>query len=320
MQKISQILINQIQSLTALTSSDFKKLYLSVIKNFSEILREHQLEQGSSSFSVSQQLENVILALKRRRAYLLPIGAESEVSFREREEWTYAVFIAGLLKGMDVSSKLESAQKIIPEEALLWLRNNSLLFSLLEEHLMGSNTQSIFSVILDEKKIPEVVAQSEKAVVEEVIFISEQEVKEAEIKLNPNLKSVSPELKVDDFFKWLKMGIENQSIPINASKGIVHRVQEGLLIVMLQAVEDYIQHCFKGQIRQHDREIFLTAIKKCDKLIRYSEDSLTHIYCVGRWEDREVITGFLMNLEDFFDFKIELPLNTHLSLDPVPAN
>ena len=140
---MSNFSIHQLQSLTALTQADFKKLYLSTIKNFTDFLQE-----SNSPLNISDQLSTAILALKCRRAYLLPIGAESEVSFKEREEWTYAVFIAGLLKEIDISIRFEVVQKIMPDSGFLWLKQNDSLFSLWKSYLTGESSTTVFSIII----------------------------------------------------------------------------------------------------------------------------------------------------------------------------
>ena len=46
-------------------------------------------------------LATVTQSLKRRRGYLLPVGAESEQIATEADSWTYAIFLAALFHGLD---------------------------------------------------------------------------------------------------------------------------------------------------------------------------------------------------------------------------
>ena len=107
--------IRQIQLLVGVSHADFQFLYVETIKNLSI----------SYEALFNDMLKTVIKALRQRRGYLLPIGSESEVSFREHEVWTYAVFTASILNFilLNVSEQsLATLKTIIPLAGLLWLK------------------------------------------------------------------------------------------------------------------------------------------------------------------------------------------------------
>ena len=67
--------------LVGVTQNDFQKIYIDTIESFSDFINANNLQQN-----IDEILKNTVLALKRRRGYLLPIGADSKACFREREE------------------------------------------------------------------------------------------------------------------------------------------------------------------------------------------------------------------------------------------
>ena len=102
--------INEIQKLTGVTQIDFQSLYVQTIERFSDYFQSPN--QSVDDTALIDSLNNTILALKRRRGYLLPLGSDSETSFREREEWTFAVFSAALLKAIEKPARLAVAKAL----------------------------------------------------------------------------------------------------------------------------------------------------------------------------------------------------------------
>lgn len=132
--------VHQIRLLVGMTEADFELLYLSVIEMF--VLVHEPL--CDDFFTV------VINALKRRRGYLLPAGADSEVSFREYEAWTYAVFSAVVLKmllihGVDHSP--DELKSILPPQGLLWLERHAVLIQEWNRYLMNDQ-DTIFAELI----------------------------------------------------------------------------------------------------------------------------------------------------------------------------
>lgn len=144
--------LHQIQQLTGVTQTDFTLLYETSVIHFLDYMSEpNQLLEADA---IEQQLTPIVLALKRRRGYLLPLGADSEVAFREREEWTFAVFSAALLKQCDKASRIALTKALLPKQAYDWLQRNPTLFGLWQRYLQG-DTKTVFSSIVEQAPLPD---------------------------------------------------------------------------------------------------------------------------------------------------------------------
>jgi hypothetical protein len=75
--------------------------------------------------TLKQRLQTTVIALKIRLGLLLPKNAGAEVISAEEAQWTYAIFSACLLKGLDYAL----IKKIIPIIAIDWLQKNIYLFN-----------------------------------------------------------------------------------------------------------------------------------------------------------------------------------------------
>ena len=126
--------LNQIQTLSGVTQNDFISLYVTSVNNF-----EGYLVGQNQADLLTAVLTDVVLALKKRQGYLLPVGADSETSFREREEWTFAVFTSALFTVIDTNNRLGLAESILPAKAFSWLKRNKKLFELLQAYLNGDS-------------------------------------------------------------------------------------------------------------------------------------------------------------------------------------
>lgn len=151
--------LNQIQQLIGVTQTDFTLLYETSVIHFLDYMSEPN--QRLEADMIENQLAPIILALKRRRGYLLPLGADSEVVFREREAWTFAVFSAALLKQCDESSRMALGKALLPKQSYDWLQRNLTLFSLWQRYLQG-DTKTVFSSIVEQASLPD---QTETATV-----------------------------------------------------------------------------------------------------------------------------------------------------------
>ena len=100
----AQKLINQTKMLIGVTQNDFQKLYIETIESFFGLI---------NTKNIDETLKSTVLALKRRRGYLLPIGTDSETCFRECEEWMFAIFIGALLSQVELELRLDAAKTIL---------------------------------------------------------------------------------------------------------------------------------------------------------------------------------------------------------------
>ncbi len=281
----TQKLINQIKMLVGVTQDDFQKLYVDSIERFLEFINTNNIDET---------LENVVLALKRRRGYLLPIGADSEACFREREEWTFAVFTGCLLTEVDLERRLDATKIILSIENYDWLYRNKTLFSLWQDYLLGSDEHNIFNQII----------QPHQQTHEPIAITPEK----------PKEPPPHTSFKAPDFWNWLQTGITRKTIHVNDVGDFVHIVDIGILIVIPQCIDAFIgERTLSLELR-----IALTkAIKKHDALIRNSQGSRIHSYCFGNWQDRKVIAGIVINRDTLVSREMNLAINTNLAPDPI---
>ncbi len=133
--------IVQIQLLVGVTHADFNFLYVGMIQKLA-VSYEPLLDEI---------LKIVIKALRRRRGYLLPIGSDSEVSFREHEVWTYAVFTAAILKFILLNvpdQSLKSIKPIVSLAGLLWLERYPDLIEQWNAYLLDTQ-ETIFAELIN---------------------------------------------------------------------------------------------------------------------------------------------------------------------------
>ena len=186
--------LNQIQQLSGVTQADFKLLYEQSITRYFDYLSEPN--QPVESELLVNKLNPVVLALKRRRGYLLPLGADSEVIFREREEWTFSVFSAALLNQCSSTVRQSLAKALLPKQGYDWLQRNERLFALWSAYLDSNSANNIFSEIVEEDPavVPEISLPQEqktqvsaelaiqKATITEPAVSTQEEGKEEKIK------------------------------------------------------------------------------------------------------------------------------------------
>ncbi len=381
-----QRLIHHIQTLSGVTNNDFNALYVAAIGRFSEYLAIPN--QAKSSAELTEVLDGAVLALKKRRGYLLPLGADSESAYREREEWTYAVFTGALFNRVSVTSRFEVAKAILPTSAFAWLHRNQPLFVLWEGYLqgrpnylgdiIGTGTDKLIMPVT--KQTPSVINPSEKpstAKPVEAIDVSKastvacdtddsektdvstlrqprlpknviiQEIDLADLRVGLEKSDVTsskealvmtegvkqPTATVDAafsltataFWQWLQVSIDKQALSVNETDSTIHRVEQGLLLVMPGIIDAFIQAQTKALAIKHQKVPFkqrieLTkALKKHDKLVRNAQGSRIHTYYLGQWADRRLLSGLVVAPEVISTTVLELPMNALLAIDPVAA-
>lgn len=319
--------INRLQTLVGVTREDFQALYIKTIEQYMINFGETNSPTARSFFI--ELLDGVILALKKRRGYLLPLGADSETSFREREEWTFSVFSAALFKQFDSKTRFDFAKKLLPPLAFSWLKRNENLFDLWQCYLQDDGSENVFTNIVGDKLICAEAGYQENCVntqssneQEDVVSVVNDTIQPISTKQSKNVLK-PPLFSGHDFWSWLKEGIATQMLTYNQVNSVIHGVELGLFICMPQAVELF----FSDQFRQHNidmstvtltQRIELTkAIKKQQGLVRNVQGSSTHVYCIGQWQDRKLLSGLVMPTKALFTSDFILPINPNLAIDPV---
>jgi len=315
--------IHSLAQLSALTKNDFQTLYGDTVTNFENyFVSQSQIEKRKILIDV---FSTVILALKKRRGYLLPVGADSETSFREREEWTFSVFSAALLINIGENDRLNAVNFILPKQAIAWLNRNNKLFELWKDYLNGKN--NIFSeIIVSNHSISSRNDDSSIALHVSEVNPSDNTIKKNQPKTEKKIVE-NFECNEHGFWHWLEKTIKDKAIAINQLDSVIHRVEPGVLLVMPNIIDEFLHYQFNKSEKNENtfnlkQRIALTkAIKKNGLLVRDAKGSRIHFYCFDKWEERRVISGIIINPQSFFDDSlVEIPVNPQLSIDPISTN
>ena len=92
----------QLKHLVSVTPEDYQHYYMDLIQSVARLFQQlpspcyEKYSQAGDLLKLT--LERVVTALKLRRAYMLPAGADTETCYKEQDVWTYAIFTASLLK------------------------------------------------------------------------------------------------------------------------------------------------------------------------------------------------------------------------------
>lgn len=282
-------MIQKIQILVGVTQADFKKLYVTPLERFS-------IYQESLIKHKEHDIEVVIKALKRRRGYLLPIGADSETSFREAEEWTYAIFIAALLKEVDCDQRMEAMKIVLPEMGYAWLQRNAVLFEELMDYL-EENKKTIFDEVVDGEQIEENLPPLNLPVI------------------NESEANKPDHLKAKYFFIWLRQELAEGSLVVNQDNAFIHYKNEGIIIFIPEILDEFFKSKNKEEIEKSiliKWRIALTKeIKKQGCLVKNQAGSRIHNYRFKSGSKKE-FQAFVISSEKLLNTKVNLNLNSDL--------
>lgn len=304
-------LIHKIQQLVGVTQVDFQALYVQMIERLHEQRTELQLDDTV----VTRLLQNTIVALKKRQGYLLPLGSESETSFREREEWTYAVFIAALCQAITPAIRIEKVKVLMPEIGFNWLSRNTRLFASWCEYLQGCAGKNIFTLLIESSVTNHNSVITENETLQKNALATE--VEETVIQsMRPSSKIL--QLTASQFWQWLKEAIAQHTISINEADSVLHRVDLGVLICMPQALDQFFI-AKVSELTNHEaitltHRITLTkAIKKHPELMRNAKSSRIHQYYFNKCEARQILSGIVIRPEILLGINNNYPINSSLT-------
>ncbi len=101
-QSIYQEKLHELKQLVSVTPHYYEALYLKPLLAMAAIVQQlpypfqHHYEIKNGFLLAA--LDCALAALKFRRGYMLPLGADTETCYREQDAWTYAIFTAALLQ------------------------------------------------------------------------------------------------------------------------------------------------------------------------------------------------------------------------------
>jgi len=92
--------VDRLASLAAVPDGHFSALYFTALESLAGFAQNLPRIENLSVSILDTTLQRAVGALSRRRGYLLPKGAASEIIAKKADLWTYAVFTAALLPAL----------------------------------------------------------------------------------------------------------------------------------------------------------------------------------------------------------------------------
>lgn len=291
--------IKIIKQLTSETEENFNKLYLSSVRLFSNYCLDDK--------KILHALDRIIVALKLRRGCMLPPNSDAETCYREQDVWTLAVFLVALLHDLR-STLLEMSlgTKLIPQECIdfLYEFKNS-VFTAFTKCFRNSEDNPIIKIVDRAENI-----------------VNKQLGKKGR-QASSDLKSI--EVKsiniCDEFISWLKLTISEQKFSVNDQNSIVHRVSEGLFLIMPEILDVFLaanrpaKKFLVAANSQNCATYFLNQIPKKGLFVRHQNGSFVHEYYNGNWDATSYISGLLIKYKQL-DLKRKLLINNNLKVRP----
>ena len=198
---------------------------------------------GGPGGRLHRALAIVLRTLDHRRGQILPRNAPPETLGALAHRWTYAVFVAALLRDVGSEPSADAARRFegwVPGLIQRWLGEDAALVAELRAVLTGAADPS--------SAIAELVERAATGARPAIAVSVPPDVPEplsgaAEATSEPTLatpEGSGPEFLdgVDDtgserarhFMAWVKQGVADGTLPVNVRGALVHGVEDGLLL------------------------------------------------------------------------------------------
>lgn len=132
--------LSEMRSIVSASKNDFGLLYINVVEKAKNILEKN--ESHNKNEKIFFVLDNIISTLKIRRAFMLPIGSDTETCYQQHDVWSYALFTAVLIKTVSAEVNhqklIELAEQLIPQTGLNWLKKYDQVFTSWCDYLNGN--------------------------------------------------------------------------------------------------------------------------------------------------------------------------------------
>lgn len=233
----------QLKKLISVTPHLYQTLYLTLLNNLERVLKNQDLFLSVFAHAID--------TLKVRRGFMLPIGADAETCYREQEVWTYAIFTAVLLKEAKLTFKskenvkFKNFEQLLPKSGLAWLQGYPSLFEHWSNYLSDNINQTNFIWHVTKKlKQPSAANDAIHEIIE-----AEVEIKTANKTISSNediatntSESIVTQNIADQFINWLTKNIQMNALSFNQIDSCLHRVSEGLFILMPETLMLFIEN------------------------------------------------------------------------------
>jgi hypothetical protein len=210
---------------------------------------------------VRRALVTALRALDHRRGQILPRNAPPETLGALAHRWTYAVFAAALLRDLgreQSDASMRMFERWVPPLIQTWLGDDPALVAELRGVLTGTANPSSAIAELVERTVSgargaivppmHAVAQTRSIpiTVESSVGTSQIVPESVEPEFLDSVITVSAE-RPRRFMAWLRQGITDGSLPVNARGALVHGVEDGLLLVSPHIFRTFIRQDGSGQ-------------------------------------------------------------------------
>jgi hypothetical protein len=201
------------------------------------------LRYNGAGGRLHRALAIALRALDHRRGQILPRNAPPETLGALAHRWTYAVFVAALLRDVGSEPSADAARRFegwVPGLIQRWLGEDALLMAELRAVLTGAANPSSAIAELVER-----AATGARPAIAVSVPPDAPEPRSSAAEATAEPATVAPEVGgpefldgVDDkgseharrFMAWVKQGVANGTMPVNVRGALVHRVEEGLLL------------------------------------------------------------------------------------------
>jgi len=211
-------------------------------------------------------LVTALRALDHRRGQILPRNAAPEVLGALGHRWTYAVFAAALLHDLGRGTPELPGQlfeRWVPARVRAWLDEDPTLAAELRAALSGDAPPASAIAELVARAAARTWPLCKAPVPSGAPTVSTADAVESAIEpAAPSPVEDSPEfldaVQTDAaeparrFMEWVRRGIADGTLTVNAGGALVHGVEEGLLLVSPGIFRAYVQHDGAGSSEKRD--------------------------------------------------------------------
>jgi hypothetical protein len=215
---------------------------------------------------VRRAIVTALRALNYRRGQILPRNTPPETLGALAHRWTYAVFVAALLRDLDrdhAETSMRLFESCVPPIIQTWLGEDPALMVELRGVVAGTADLSSVIAELVERAAP----SARPTIVASVLPISQTgsvaSTVESSVEPSRNALEVEEPEFLDSviatgserarrFMAWVQQGITDGSLPVNARGALVHGVEDGLLLVSPWILRAFIHHDGAGQDHPND--------------------------------------------------------------------
>lgn len=221
---------------------------------------------GGPGGQLHRGLVTALRALDHRRGQILPRNAVPEVLGALGHRWTYAVFAAALLHDLGGGS-LDLPQLMfergVPPGVRSWLAEDPELIAELRAVLSGDAPPGSAIAELVARAVARTWPLFQAPVLSGAPTVQTANAMESAIEpAAPSPAEDSPEFldavqtdaaePAHRFMDWVRRGIADGTLTVNAGGALVHGVEEGLLLVSPGIFRAYIQHDGTGSSEKRD--------------------------------------------------------------------